>query len=82
MENTDMAKELWSLGNVIAGFSVAQSLVFAFALGKDLAGLQSHTRIVKIVLTVFCVAFGIIYSFAVFRCYGLAMLVDRAHEAI
>jgi hypothetical protein len=82
MEGKDMVMELWSLANIITGFSIAQSLAFAFALGRDLAKLQSQTTIVKIVLTVSCVVFGIIYSFAVFRCHRLATSVDTAHEAI
>ena len=81
MNNQDMIKELWGLANIIAGFSVAQSLAFAIALGKDLAGLQSQAVTVKIVLTVFCLVFDV-HTFAVFRCFHLAMSVERVHEAV
>ena len=47
-----MIKELWSLANIVAGFSVAQSVAFAIALGKDLGKLQSQKVLVKIVLTI------------------------------
>ena len=77
-----MINELWSLANIIAGFSVAQSLAFAIALGKDLATLQSKTVCVKVVLTVFCVVFGAAYSLAVIQCYDLAMSIDEAHKAV
>jgi hypothetical protein len=82
MDPKEMIKELWSLANIIAGFSVAQSLAFAIALGKDLGELQSQKVLVKIVLTIVCIVFGAAYSFAVFRCYHLAMSVDRAHETV
>jgi hypothetical protein len=51
MNTSEMSKELWSTANIIAGFAIAQNLAFAFALGKDLAGLQSQ---VQIVLSLFC----------------------------
>ena len=77
-----MIKELWSLANIIAGFSVAQSVAFAIALGKDLGKLQSQKMLVKIVLTIFGIVFGTVYSLAVFRCYDLAMSVDRTQETV
>ena len=82
MDSKDMIKELWSLANIIAGFSVAQSLAFAIALGRDLGELQSQKMLVKIVLTSFCIMFGAVYSLAVFRCYHLAMSLGRAQETV
>jgi hypothetical protein len=82
MQDDEMIKELWSLANIIAGFSIAQSLAFAFVLGRDLVGLQSQTMRVKVVLTIFCVVFAALYSFGVFWCYHLAMSVVQAHDLI
>lgn len=82
MEPKDMIKELWSLANIIAGFSVAQSVAFAIALGKDLGKLQSQKVLVKIGLTIVCIVFGTVYSVAVFRCCDLAMSVDRVQEIV
>jgi hypothetical protein len=82
MKTEDILKELWSLANIVTGFSVAQSLAFAVALGKDLAGLQSQIMCVKVVLTIFCIVFGCAYSFAVWRCHRLAMSVDNVHSNV
>jgi hypothetical protein len=86
MKPEDMVKELWSLGNTIAGFSVAQSLAFAVALGSNLAGLQSQSLRVKTVLAIICSAFGAAYSFGVWRCLRLALSlplsIDEACKAV
>jgi uncharacterized membrane protein len=82
MKSDDLVKELWSLANIIAGFSIAQSLAFAIALGKDLKELQNQELRVKIVIGAFCVAFGFIYSYGVWRCYEAAISVSDAYETI
>lgn len=83
MEPKDMVKELWSLANIVTGFSVAQSIAFSFALSKkDLIDLQIETIKVKIVLTIIIIIFAAIYSYGVFRCYQLAMSIDRTSDRI
>lgn len=82
MESKELVKELWSLANIIAGFSVAQSVAFAIALGNGLRDLQCQSPHTKITLTIVCIVFGAAYSFAVFRCFHLAMSVDRGHETV
>ncbi len=82
MDNKDISKELWSLANIITGFSVVQSLGFAIAMGKDLAVLQGKPADVKIVLSICCVVYSVMYSVGVFRCYRLAMSVDTSHNSV
>lgn len=82
MKSEDVMKELWSLANVIAGFSVAQNMAFAFALSKDMADLQSQIMIVKIVLTIFSAVFSAIYTFGIWRCHALAMRLDKTHATV
>jgi hypothetical protein len=85
MTSEEIQKELWSLANIITGFSVAQSLAFAVALGKDLASLQTQTQPVKITLGIFCLLFGVAYSLGVQRCHQLAKLVkpfEQSHEVV
>lgn len=77
MKPEDIVKELWSLANIITGFSIAQSLAFAVALGKNLAELQDQILGVKIVLTIFILIFGAVYTFGVLRCHRLAMSGEK-----
>jgi len=76
MSESDWVKELWSLGNIITGFSVVQSLGFAVALGKDLAELQTQTKPFKTVLAIIALSFGALYSYGVYRCFFLALGID------
>jgi hypothetical protein len=82
MKSEDMSKELWSLANLITGFSVAQSVAVAVALGKDLFDLQHQHIPVK--TTVSAIAFFVAagYCAAVYRCRVLARSVDQEHEDI
>lgn len=68
----DEHTELWKLANAVTGFAVVQALAFAYALGKDLCGLQSAPRRVKVVLCVAIVGASLLYCCAVYRCWGLA----------
>ena len=82
MKSEDISKELWSLANIITGFSVAQSVAVTIAFGKDLAGLQHQPPVVKLAVTFIAVVSAGAYCFAVRRCWGLARSVDSEHEAI
>jgi hypothetical protein len=82
MDGTDLVKELWSIANIITGFSAVQSLGFALAVCKDLGGLQRQPAPVKGLLIILCVIFAGFFSWGVFRCYDLAMRVDGAYDPI
>jgi hypothetical protein len=82
VKSEDISKELWSLANIITGFSVVQSVAIAIAFGKDLAGLQKEEEVVKVALAVIAVVFAGVYCFAVRRCWALARSIDSEHEII
>ena len=84
METHDLAKELWGLANIVTGFSVAQSVGIAIALGKDLAGLQKQTVAVKTTVSGFAIIFAGGYCFAVWRCWSLVEPIETnaAHRII
>jgi hypothetical protein len=76
-----MSKELWSLANLITGFSVAQSVAVTVALSKDLTDFQHQTIAVKITVAVIAILVATGYCAAVYRCRILVCSVDR-HEDI
>jgi hypothetical protein len=82
MTNEEMIRELWSLANIIAGFSIAQSVGFAFALGKDFISLQSERLSVKLTLAAICVLFAALYSLGVYWCYASAMALAETHTSL
>jgi hypothetical protein len=82
MKPDDISTELWSLANIITGFSIAQSIAVAIALGKDLAGLQRQTSVVKWAVALVTVCFAGLYCFAVHKCWTLARLSDSGVEAV
>ncbi len=75
-DSFNFAKELWSLANIVTGFSIAQSIGVAIALGKDLEKIQKQTVVVKGFISFLAFACGVGYSYAVWRCWDLAKLVD------
>ncbi len=77
----DKRAELWKIANVATGFAVAQGIAFAFALGKDLGGLQSQSVPVKLGLTAVSIVFAAFYTLAVYRCWTLAS-PDEAAENV
>jgi hypothetical protein len=82
MKSEDMSKELWSIANIITGFSVAQALAVTFALSKDLAGLQSQNPALKITISIIALMVGAAYCFAVHQCRLLALSLDAEHDTI
>ena len=82
MKSDDISKELWSLANIITGFSVAQSIAVTIALGKDLAGFQHQPVVVRLAVSGMAVVFAGVYCFAVRRCWVLARSVDSEHDVI
>jgi hypothetical protein len=82
VKSEDISKELWSLANIITGFSVVQSVGIAIAFGKDLAGLQGGKLVVKFAVALVAVVFAGVYCFAVRKCWVLSRSVDSEHETI
>src|SRR5262245_21054931 len=82
MKPEDMSKELWSLANLITGFSVAQSIAVAVALGKDLMDLQQQHIPVRVTISVIAMIVATGYSAAVYHCRILAGSFDTQHEEI
>ncbi len=79
MDATELAKELWSIANIVTGFAVMQGLGFSFALGDKLRFLQTPHGCVQPVLALICVAFTGMYCFAVWRLEYLACShIDRS----
>ena len=79
MANEDIIKELWSLANIITGFSVAQSVGVSIALGKDLAGLHHQRVPVKVFVSILAFLAAGAYCFGVHTCFQLAQTVDTSH---
>jgi hypothetical protein len=67
-----LVKELWSIANIITGFSVVQCLGFALALGKDLSLLQRQEIWFKLLLSILFFVSAGIYISGVWWCYFLA----------
>jgi hypothetical protein len=63
--------QLWSLANVITGFSVAQNLAFLYALGKDLHILQTLPKTSKYLLSSLIILFSTIYIAANHEIYSM-----------
>jgi hypothetical protein len=83
MNPEDLSKELWSIANIITGFSVAQVLAVTFALSGNLAVLQSpNRRAVKIAVSIIALLMGLAYCFAVHRCRMLALSLHAGHDEI
>jgi hypothetical protein len=83
MKSEDLSKELWSIANIITGFSVAQVLAVTFALRGNLAVLQCPDhRALKIAVSIIAVLMGGAYCFAVHRCRMLALSLDADHDEI
>ena len=54
-DSFNFAKELWSLANIVTGFSIAQSIGVAIALGKDLEKIQILRSVILAHMTFKCV---------------------------
>jgi len=48
-----MNDNLWNMANLLTGFSVAQSLAFLYALGKDLSPLLGQVLRVRLTIAFF-----------------------------
>lgn len=73
MDTADLARELWSIANIITGFAVMQGLGFCLALGGNLGRLQSQSFCVKSGLGFVCLIFSALYAYAVWQCANLAL---------
>lgn len=71
MASSMMEDHLWSLANVVTGFSVAQNIAFLYALGKDLARIQEESVPVKWPLAIPVVLFTALYLCAVWEIYRI-----------
>ena len=79
-----MEKELWTLANTIAGFSVLQSLTVSIALGNSsLRGVVKEFSNCSLLLIIFvAIAYGGLYCFAVHRCRVLAREGGTVNEKV
>jgi hypothetical protein len=82
MKSEDMSKELWKLANLMTGFSVAQSIAVAIALGKDLTDLQHQSGAFKLTITIIAIIVASGYCAAVYHCKTLATSIEKVHENI
>jgi len=82
MKSEDMSKEMWSLANIITGFSVAQPLAVAIAMGNELKKFQHMPTDKKTIIVVIAVVFAAIYCFAVHRCRVLAKTVEKERDPV
>lgn len=82
MSSEDISKEMWSLANIITGFSVAQCVGVSIAMGKDLADFQNKPWPAKLIVAVISVIVAWVYVFAVGRCWRLARTANPQHETI
>ncbi len=82
MKAEEISKELWSLANIVTGFSVAQYIAATLALGKDLTDIQHLAPFLKLIIVVAAAIFSLSYCFAVQRCGALALSVDATHSII
>lgn len=84
MKSEDLSKELWSLANLITGFSVAQSLAASIAFGKDLSQLELKTFTFKMTVSVIVIIIAALYCGAIHSCRTLARSVDKekSHDLI
>ena len=83
MSRDDVGKELWTLANVITGFSIAQSLAISVALGTTLQDqLQLAPIKVKGTIAIIAVLYGTLYCVAVYRCLAMARKVPLELDAV
>jgi hypothetical protein len=74
MKPEDISKELWSLANIITGFSITQSLASALALPGNgyLHFLHTWPWYYRVLASIIPLIFACLYAYGVWRCWQLA----------
>jgi len=70
LKKEDLAKELWSLSNIITGFAVVQTIGFCYACLKPEFSDPKITTGVKITITVFLILVTLAECYAIYWCTG------------